>query len=164
MAAEYLRYERGDHTLQPTALVHEAYVSLARQHNVKWENRAHFLAIAATTMRRILVDHARRHKAEKRGRGLPKLTLSGLADPAGAVDVDLLDLNDALERFAELDAEGARVVELRFFAGLNVSEVSDIMDLSPATVKRRWALARAWLFKELVGVDGAATGTVEESR
>ena len=141
--------ERGDHTLQATALVNEVYLRLVDQKRVRWESRAHFFAIAATLMRRILVSHARKKRASKRGGA--ELTLSldeALGIPADQ-DLDLVALDDALERLAKLSARQAKVVELRFFGGLSVEETAHVLDVSPATVKLDWSMAKAWLFKKL---------------
>ncbi len=149
VAAAYLRRERPGQTLQPTALVHEAYLRLARARDLSWQNRAHFLAIAAHSMRQILVERARARHAAKRGGGGERVTLDEghLAD--GPLDVDLLDLDVALTRLSALEPEHARLVELRYFGGLTIEEAASAMDTSPATVKRMWALARAWLLREL---------------
>lgn len=146
LARSYMRREREGHTLEPTALVHEAYIRLVDQHDVRWASRGHFFAIAAQAMRRVLVDHARGHVAAKRGGGAERVTLSGVA-AAGAErpDVDVLWLNEALERLARLDERQARVVELRYFAGMSVEEVAEVLEISPATVKREWSTARLWL-------------------
>ena len=150
LAASYLRKERADHTLQSTALVNEAFLRLVDQRDVHWQSRAHFFAIAAQMIRRILVDHARAQQAEKRGSGGIKIEL----DEAMAVsnndrDLNVLALHDALEKLAELDPRQSRIVELRFFAGLSVEETAAVTELSTATVKREWSSARAWLFREI---------------
>jgi len=151
LAGSYLRRERSNHTLQSTALVHEAFMRMVNQHDVQWKNRAHFFAIAAQMIRRILVDYARSQHAEKRGSGAVKLALDeAMAVPqAPATDVDLLGLNDALDRLAEMDERQSRIVELRFFAGLSIEETAEVMSLSPASIKREWQTARAWLFREM---------------
>lgn len=149
LAAAYLRRERPDHTLQSTALVHEAFLKLVNQREVEWRNRAHFYGIAAQMIRRILVDYARSHHAEKRGSGAVKLALDEAMAVPEKTDLDLLGLNDALERLAQMDPRQNRIVELRFFAGLSIEETAEVMQLSPATIKREWNLARAWLFREL---------------
>jgi RNA polymerase sigma-70 factor (ECF subfamily) len=151
-AERAMRRENELHTLQATALVNEAYLRLVDQSRVEWKNRAHFFGVAAQVMRRILVDHARGRLADKRGAGAQRITLDD--GNVGAVDeqaggVDLLDLHDALERLAAMDATQARVVELRYFSGLNIEETAEALDISPATVKREWAVARAWLRREL---------------
>ena len=150
LAAHYLKGERQGQTLQPTALVHEAYMKLQKDRPERWQNRAHFCAIAAHAMRQILIERARARDALKRGGGQAMVTFDeGL--PAAAPDrgVDLLSLDAALERLAALDEGQARIVELRYFGGLSIEETADAMGISPATVKRHWAVARAWLAKEL---------------
>lgn len=152
LAASYLRRERPNHTLQSTALVHEAFMRLMNQQDVHWQNRAHFYGIAAQMIRRILVDYARSQHAEKRGAGAIKLELDeALAVPQQA-GLDLVELNDALDRLAAFDPRQSRIVELRFFAGLSIEETAEVMHLSPASIKREWTAARAWLFRELHGV------------
>jgi RNA polymerase sigma factor (TIGR02999 family) len=149
IAAGYLRSEDPGHTLQPTALVHEAFLRLS-SHETAWHDRTHFLAMAATTMRRILVDHARRRSALKRETGL-LVTLGDSAESSadGERSVELLVLDDALERLTKLDPRTGRVVELRFFGGLSVDECASTLGISPASVKRDWSFARAWLGREL---------------
>jgi RNA polymerase sigma factor (TIGR02999 family) len=150
LARAYLRRERTGHTLQPTALVHEAYLRLVEQHGINCQNRAHFLALAATMMRRILVNHAHARHAAKRGGGLRTVTLDSASAPTpGGRQVDVLLLNDALEKLAAVDAVKARVVELRYFGGLSVDEVSEIVGRSRASVERDWTFARAWLYTHL---------------
>jgi RNA polymerase sigma factor (TIGR02999 family) len=149
MARRYLQRERMGHTLQSTALVNEAFLKLIDQ-QVSWQNRAHFFGMAAQFMRRILVDHARgRHAAKRGGEAACKLTLDEGIAIASQRDVDVIALDGALERLASLDPQQARIVELRFFAGLSIEETAEVLDISPATVKRDWAMARAWLFREL---------------
>lgn len=148
-AARYLRKERPGNTLQPTALVHEAYLRLINQRDVEWQNRAHFFGLAAQLMRRILVDHARERLAAKRGGADIRLTLDEWVAAADAGDVDLLALDEALTRLAALDGRQGRVVELRFFSGLNVEETARVLGVSPATVKLDWSMAKAWLRREL---------------
>ena len=153
LAARYLSRERRDNTLQPTALVHEAYLKLAGQNAVSWQNRAHFFGIAAQLMRRILVDHARHHGRAKRGGEVERLSIDQV-DPAAPVTMDVVDaytLDQALVRLEALDAQQGRVVELRFFGGLTIEETAEVMRLSSGTVKRDWAVARAWLYRELSG-------------
>ncbi len=150
-----LRREGTGHTLQPTALVHEAWLRLGGQHDGRWESRTQFFAIAAEMMRRVLVDHARQRRALKRGGGAVQVTLgeadNAVAVPAGtSIDVlDLLALNDALARLAVLDPQKARLVDLRYFAGLSIPEAAAVLGVSPATVGREWAVARMWLRREL---------------
>jgi RNA polymerase sigma-70 factor (ECF subfamily) len=149
LAGYYMRRERGDHTLQPTALVHEAYVRLVQQPHVPWQNRAHFYATASKIMRRILVDHARTRKADKRGGIQQQVPLDeGMLLTPGHT-VDLLALNEVLERLAALDPRQARVVELHFFGGLTFEEMAFVLNLSERTVKSEWSMARAWLKGEL---------------
>ena len=155
MAAGQLRKERVDHTLQPTALVHEAWFKLVDQRNRDWQNRAHFLAIAATAMRRILVHHAEAVGAQKRGGDRDRVTLmDGPGEVAGADGLDVLALDEALERLAAWDARKAKVVEQRFFAGLQNAEIAEALGVNERTVERDWRMARAWLRKELAGQDG----------
>jgi RNA polymerase sigma factor (TIGR02999 family) len=149
IARRYLRRERQDHTLQTTALVHEAFIRLIDQQQVSWQNRAHFFAIAAQMMRRILVDHARGQQADKRGGEAPKLSLDEAMDVAEQQAVDLIALDDALSTLTRLDAQQCRIVELRYFGGLTVEETAEALRISPATVKREWSMAKAWLHREL---------------
>ena len=149
LAKAYLRRERSDHTLQSTALVNEAFLRLVNQRNVQWKNRAHFFGIAAQLIRRILVDHARAHQADKRGAGAFKLSLDEAIGVAEKQDLDLVALDDALKRLTELDPQQGRIVELRFFAGLSIEETGEVLGVSPATVKREWSTARAWLYRDL---------------
>ena len=148
LAASYLRRERTDHTLQPTALVHEAYIRLVEQKNVQWQDKSHFFAITAQLMRRILVDHARGHLADKRGSGAPKVPLTEAIVMSQERPAELLALDESLSRLAALDAQQARVVELRVFAGLTVEETAEVLGISSATVKRDWRMAKAWLLQE----------------
>ena len=139
LAANYLRRERPDHTLQPTALVHEAYLRLVDQSRVNWQNRAHFFGVAAQIMRRLLVDHARKHNAAKRGQDFQKLSLDE-------------NIDRVVERSAELialDEQKARMVELRYFGGLSIEETADVLGVTPTTIKRHWRLAKAWLYGEM---------------
>jgi RNA polymerase sigma-70 factor, ECF subfamily len=152
MAAAQLRNERADHTLQPTALVHEAYVRLLGRSDVAWENRAHFFTTAAGTMRRILVDHARARRAQKRDGALERVGLERAPLVLDDEDANrLLIVNDALDQLAQWDERQARVVELKFFGGLTVEEIAEALGISAKTVKRDWALARAWLLTRLEG-------------
>jgi RNA polymerase sigma factor (TIGR02999 family) len=147
-AGRAMRREGDAHTLQATAVVHEAYLRLVDQRRVEWRGRAHFFGVAAQMMRRVLVDHARTRLAEKRGGALQRVTLSGVG-ASNESDVDVLALHDALERLAILDPDQARLVELRYFGGLGIEETAEALGVSPATVKREWAVARAWLRREL---------------
>lgn len=150
LARHYLRQERSDHTLQSTALVHEAYMRLAGQSPPQWQNRAHFFGIAAHVMRQILVEHARAHVAAKRGgKNACKLTLDAALEIQQKTDVDVIALDDALNRLAELDPQQSRIVELRFFAGLTIEDTAEVLGIAPATVKRDWTSARAWLHREI---------------
>jgi RNA polymerase sigma factor (TIGR02999 family) len=148
VAHHYLRRERPNHTLQSTALVHEAYLRLQRQGGVKFENRSHFFAICAQLMRQILVGYARSRRAAKRGGGY-KLVLDEIVAPVKGQNVDLVALDDALNKLAKLDPQQSRIVELRFFGGLSIEETSEVLGVSPATVKREWSTARAWLHHEM---------------
>jgi RNA polymerase sigma-70 factor (ECF subfamily) len=150
MAATFLRSERSDHTLQPTALVNEAYLRLLGSADAGWENRAHFFKMASTVMRHILVDHARARRAHKRDGRLVRVTLNAEPPAFSSTDLDrVLAVDDALQRLAEWDARQAKVVELRYFAGFDVAETADILGVSEKTVKRDWSMARAWLQSEL---------------
>jgi RNA polymerase sigma factor (TIGR02999 family) len=153
LAARHLSHERAGHTLQTTALVHEAYLRLAGQDQVDWKNRAYFFGAVATVMRRILVDHARRRVRDKRGGGVAVVPLEQVPEPvaSAALDagVDVQALDEALDRLAAIDPRQARVVELRFFSGMTIEEIAEVLNLSPGTVKRDWTVARAWLFAEL---------------
>ena len=149
LAASYLKHERGNHTLQPTALVHEAYLRLVDQRDVAWQNRAHFIAVAAIVMRRVLVNHARDRAAAKRGDGLVPESLTVVGDVAAQVPVDMLALDRALDALAALDERKCRVVELKFFGGLTTEETADAVGTSVATVERDWSFARAWLYDQL---------------
>ena len=149
LARHYMRGEREGHTLQTTALVNEAYLRLAGIDGLRWRDRAHFFALAATLMRRVLVDHARQRGREKRGAGVAVTSLDENAI-APRSDVDVLALDDALARLAAVDPQQSRVVELRFFAGLSVEETAEALGISPATVKRDWATAKLWLYNELM--------------
>jgi RNA polymerase sigma factor (TIGR02999 family) len=152
IAARQLRRERADHTLDPTALVHELYLRLVDQRRTTWENRAQFFGISACLMRRILVDHARARHAAKRGGTAIFVSLDAAGDTAAAsAALDVLAIDEALERLAVQDADQLRIVELRFFAGLTVEETAHVLGRSARTVKREWRLARAWLYRELQG-------------
>jgi RNA polymerase sigma factor (TIGR02999 family) len=151
LATRYLSREATGHTLQPTALVHEAYLRLVDQRRVDWRNRAQFLGLAASMMRRILVNHARDRAAHKRGGDARQVSLSLLESPSGQPDVDLIALEAALDRLAALDHRKSRVVELKFFGGLATNEISEVLQISGATVEREWSFARAWLFDAIQG-------------
>jgi RNA polymerase sigma factor (TIGR02999 family) len=151
LAAGYLRNERPGHTLQPTALAHEAYLRLVGRQNIQWQNRAHFLGVAARVMREILVDHARRRKALKRGGGEPLTVFDDALSIAGDRPISFDDLDRALVDLERLSERQARVVELRYFGGLTIEETGEVLGVSAVTVKRDWATARAWLYRELSG-------------
>src|SRR6476659_3838631 len=148
-AARYLRRERVGHTLQTTALIHEAYLRLVDQKSVQWQNRAQFFGIAAQLMRRILVDHARSRKRVKRGGSDVRVSLAEASLTVKARDLDVLAIDEALDRLAQVDERQAKVVELRFFSGLWVEETAEVLQISPATVKREWSMAKAWLHREI---------------
>ncbi len=169
LASSHLRRERRDHTLQATALVHEAYLRLVDQRNVTWQNRSHFFAVAARMMRRILVNHARDRNRLKRGGGAARVPLEDDVAATGRADVDLEALDEALEKLAALDERKVRVVEMRYFAGMSIEETADALNVSPATVKREWTLARAWLKSQIegtpteAGASGDADSVAQES-
>ena len=149
LAHHYMRGERVGHTLQTTALVNEVYLRLAGIDAVRWKDRVHFFAMAATLMRRVLVDYARQRGRDKRGGGVPVTVLEDDVAPAPQPSVDVVALDEALDRFAAIDPQQSRIVELRFFAGLSVEETAEALGISPATVKRDWATAKVWLYNEL---------------
>jgi RNA polymerase sigma factor (TIGR02999 family) len=149
LAETYLRYERRDHTLQPTALVHEAYVRLAEQRKVIWQNREHFVGVAATMMRRILVNYAVRRNSDKRGGGLPPLSLAHVERHLQLASVDIIALDEALRRFAADYPQECRIVDLRFFGGLSIEEAAGVIGVSGSTIERDWRFARSWLRREL---------------
>lgn len=153
LAARYMRAESEGHTLQPTALVHEAYLRLVNQADASWQNRAHFFAVAAQAMRNILVDHARGLRAAKRGGGGHKLPLNEAADVAFERGEYVVALDEALSRLAAFDPQQGRVVELRFFGGLTIEETAEVLGISPKTVQRDWLMARAWLHREVTKGD-----------
>ena len=157
LADGYMRRERTGHTLQTTALVHEAYLKLLGQRSVDWQNRAHFFGIAAQVMRRVLIDHARGHVRDKRGGRSEHVQLDEALVFSPERSADFLELNAALERLAEIDARQAQIVEMRFFAGLTVEETAEVLKISPKTVKRDWSVAKAWLHGELKGSYGSTT-------
>lgn len=154
LAGAHLRSERRGHTLQPTALVNELYLRLIDQKRVRWRSRVHFFSIASHLMRRILVDHARRRQAEKRQAHAVAVSLENALEVPETIDMDIVRLDDALRDLAELDRRQSRIVELRFFGGLTIEETAVVLDLSPATVKVDWAMAKAWLFHEIKGTPG----------
>jgi RNA polymerase sigma factor (TIGR02999 family) len=149
LAVTYLRRERREHTLQPTALVNELFLKFSEQHSMSWQNRAQFFGVAAQLMRRILVDHARAHFADKRGGDRFCVSLRNIAAFGAEPDADLLALHDALNKLAEIDPTQARIVELRFFGGLTIKETAEVMGISHATVEREWKIAKAYLKREL---------------
>src|SRR5437763_7265170 len=161
LAHKYMGRERAGNTLQTSALVHEAYVRLVDQRNVQWQNRAHFFGIAAQMMRRILVDHARAKKRVKRGGSEVRVTLGDATVVAKGQDLDIVALDEVLERLAQLDEQQSRVVELRFFSGLTVEETAEVLGISKATVKRDWSMAKAWLHRELSGKIDKDEGSTE---
>ena len=150
LAQGYMRNEREDHTLQATALVHEAFIRMVNWETVSWQNRSHFFAVAAQLMRRILVDHARDKNAQKRDGGQKLALDDGISLPNNEIrEVDLIALDEALQKLAMFDAQQSKIVELRFFGGLTIVETAHAMGMSPATVKREWAIAKAWLYRNL---------------
>lgn len=149
LATNYLRRERSDHTLQPTALVNEAYLKMVDITQVSWQNKAHFVGVAANQMRRILVDHARNHHAKKRGGEFHILTLNEEIDKADEQSTELVELDDALNELAKMDPTKARIVELRYFGGLTMDEVAEVLGVSTITVKRHWKMTKAWLYGRL---------------
>ena len=151
LAAHYMRGERPGHTLQTSALVNEAYLRLAGQEEIQWQSRAHFFAIAAQAMRRILVDHARRRGGQKRGGGAPKVALDEALIISADRAAEVVALDEALTRLAEVDPRKSRVVELRFFGGLSVEDTAEVLSVSPGTVMREWTFIKAWLKREITG-------------
>lgn len=149
LARSFLAKERGAHTLQPTALVHEAYLRLVDQTRVNWQNRAHFYGIASSMMRRVLIDHARAHAADKRGGDAIRLSLDDVQVPLEQRAASLLALDEALERLSQMDERKGRIVELRFFGGLSEEEIAEVLGISTRTVLRDWKTARLWLYREL---------------
>lgn len=150
-ARRYLRRERPDHTLQSSALVHEVYVRLIDQRQANWHNRSQFFGVAAQLMRRILVDHARSRGAVKRGAGVTKLAIAEEVAAIEMQNVDLIALDTSLTKLEQIDPQQCRIVELRFFSGLSIEDTADALSISPATVKRDWAMAKAWLYREISG-------------
>jgi RNA polymerase sigma factor (TIGR02999 family) len=151
IAGKYLRREFSNHTLQPTELVHEAFMRLVKAQGLEWQNREQFFGISANLMRQILVDHARASSADKRGGKVSTISLNDSLSVGGETDTDLLLLDEALNKLAAIDAPAARLVELRYFAGLTIEETAKVMNTSPTSVKREWATARAWLHREING-------------
>ena len=149
LASYYLQRERGNHTLQATALVHEAYLRLVDQREVQWENRNQFMGVAAQLMRRVLLDYSRSHQAAKRGGDVNRVYLQEAVVASNSLPADVVALDEALLRLAEFDPQQARLVELRFFGGLSIGETAGVLGISPATVKRNWNVAKAWLAREL---------------
>ncbi len=153
LARGYLQRERSDHTLQATGLVHEAYLRLVDQGTTTWQNRAHFFGVAAQLMRRILVDHARRHRRGKRSGALNKVEFDEALAPSVSRDLNVIALDDALQDLATLNPQHSQIVELRFFGGMTIEEVAEVLDVSPRTVQREWRMARAWLRRQIFGED-----------
>lgn len=162
VARRHLAVEDREHTLQSAGLVNETYLRLVDQERVHWQNRAHFFAISARMMRRILVDHARQRRAEKRGGAQPKLSLDQSLGFQGRKDLDVVALDEALAKLSQLDPQQARVVELRFFGGLTIEEISEALHISPATVTRDWVTAKAWLFAQLNTAADEAAATIHD--
>lgn len=163
LAHRYLGRERPGHSLQTTALVNEAYIRLVDYKRMQWQNRAHFLAVSAQVMRRILVDHARGHNV-KRGAGVQHVSLDEGAVVGGDQATDLVALDDAMNALARLDPRKVQIIEMRFFGGLSVEETAEVLKVSPATVRRDWSIAKFWLYRELGGGTGDGFGTVETTR
>lgn len=163
LARRYMKRERPDHSLQTTALIHEAYIRLVDYRRMQWQDRAHFFAVSAQVMRRILVDHARRHNL-KRGRGVQHVGLDEAALFAPEVPIDLVALDHALHALAELAPRKAKVVELRFFGGLSVEEAAAVLDVAPITIRRDWSTAKVWLYRELTGDRSDGSGTLANAR
>jgi RNA polymerase sigma factor (TIGR02999 family) len=157
MARNHMRKESAGHTLSATALTHEAWFRMAEQTRTQWRNRAHFLAVSSTMMRRILINHEQARRADKRDAELTSLTVSGLESLALPPDRDLIAVNDALLAFETVDPRAAKVVELRFFGGLEIEEIAEVLAISPATVKRDWTLAKSWLHRELSNTPSTAS-------
>jgi RNA polymerase sigma factor (TIGR02999 family) len=163
LAHRYMKRERPGHTLQTTALVNDAYMRLVEYKRMKWQNRAHFFAVSAQVMRRILVDHARRQNV-KRGAGVPHVSLEEVAVVGGDRPADLVALDDALNALARIDPRKVQIIEMRFFGGLSVEDTAEVLNVSPATVRRDWSIAKFWLYRELGGGIGDGSGTVETNR
>ena len=154
LARSYLQRERADHTLQATGLVHEAYLRLVDQKTTTWQNRAHFFGVAAQLMRRVLVDHARRHRADKRGGEWTKVEFDEALAPSVSRSLDVIALDDALHDLAQLNLQHSQIVELRFFGGMTTEEVAEVLDVSPRSVQREWRMARAWLRRQMFSDEG----------
>jgi len=163
LAHHYMQRERSGHTLQTTALVNEAYIRLVDYKRMQWQDRAHFFAVAAQAMRRILIDHARSHNI-KRGGGVPHVALDDIAIVSGDRSGDLVALDDAMNALARLDLRKVQIIEMRFFGGLSVEETAEVLKVSPATVRRDWSIAKFWLYRELGGGTGDGLGTMEATR
>ena len=163
LAHHYMERERAGHTLQTTALVNEAYMRLVDYKRMQWQDRAHFFAVAAQVMRRILVDHARSHNL-KRGAGVQHVALDDVAVVSADRTGDLVALDDAMNALARLDPRKVQIIEMRFFGGLSVEETAEVLKVSPATVRRDWSIAKFWLYRELGGGTGDGLGTVEATR
>jgi RNA polymerase sigma factor (TIGR02999 family) len=163
LARRYMKRERPGHSLQTTALVNEAYMRLVDYKRMRWQNRAHFFAVSAQLIRRILVEHARRHNL-KRGGGIPHVSLDEAAVVGGSRSPDLVALDDAMKTLAQVDPRKEQVVEMRFFGGLSVEETAEVLKVSPATVRRDWSIAKLWLYRELSGGTGDGFGTLETTR
>lgn len=163
LAGGYMRRERGDHTLQATALVHEAYLKLVQQRSVDWQSRAHFFGIAAQVMRRILIDHARGHLRDKRGAGQQVVPLEEAVVFSPEQSAEMIKVDESLQRLSKLDPRQAKVVELRFFGGLTVEETADVLKISPKTVKREWSVAKAWLHGDMRQQNGGTAGELGNS-
>jgi len=161
LAGSYMRRERPDHTLQATALVHEAYMKLVEQQSVNWQSRAHFFGVAAQLMRRILIDHARGHLRQKRGGEYRKVSLNDAFIFSTEQSAELVAVDESLQRLAQMDERQARVVELRFFGGLSVEEAASVLNISAKTVKRDWSVAKAWLYADLKEQHGIDAGVKE---
>lgn len=166
LAGSYMRRERVDHTLQATALVHEAYLKLIEQRSVNWQSRAHFFGVAAQLMRRILIDHARGHSRQKRGGDEQKISLDEALVFSEQQADELLAVDDSLNQLAKIDPRQAKIVEMRFFGGLSVEEAAEVLGVSPKTVKRDWSVAKAWLYADLkqrYGIDAATMGSPQKA-
>ena len=163
LAHHYMRHERPGNTLQTTALVNEAWIRLVDYKRMRWQDRAHFFAVSAQVMRRILVDHARSHNI-KRGAGVPHVALDDIAVVSSDRGSDLVALDDAMNALARLDLRKVQIIEMRFFGGLSVEETAEVLKVSPATVRRDWSIAKLWLYRELGGGTGDGFGTVEANR